>query len=230
MSQILLVRHGQASFGSSDYDRLSELGLEQSRVLGQWFADSGQGFQRVVTGSLRRHRQTAEACLGISADIAWETEPGFDEYNHHDVLVKHHPPFKDPTEVKRFLASSRNARFEFQEIFAAAMARWMSGGHDGEYVESWPLFRERCVGALKRLLGSLDKSQSVIVFTSGGTIATLCQYLLGFSDRQVAALNWTLVNGAVTKLLCRPGHANLSYLNSYAHLERLGRSELITYR
>ena len=34
MSRILLVRHGQASFGADDYDDLSPTGHEQSRVLG----------------------------------------------------------------------------------------------------------------------------------------------------------------------------------------------------
>jgi broad specificity phosphatase PhoE len=235
MGQILLVRHGQASFGSSNYDQLSEMGLEQSRLLGEWFANTGQQFHRVITGGLKRHRQTAKACLvmlpkATLAETDWETNPGFDEYNHHDVLVKHHPPFEDPEEVKRFLASGRHARYAFQEIFAAAMERWMSGRHDAEYVESWPVFRERCVGAFKRVLASVDKSQSVIVFTSGGTIATLCQHVLGFSDRQVATLNWTLVNCAVTKLLYRPGHVSMSYLNNYAHLEWLGTPEFITYR
>ncbi|TFW09296.1 histidine phosphatase family protein [Oxalobacteraceae bacterium OM1] len=235
MGQILLVRHGQASFGSSNYDRLSDLGLEQSRLLGEWFANTGQQVNRVVTGSLKRHRQTADACMAMLpkanlAETDWETDAGFDEYNHHDVLVKHHPPFEDPEEVKRFLASSPNARYAFQEIFAASMARWMSGQHDAEYVESWPVFRERCTGALKRLLERADKSQSVLVFTSGGTIATLCQQVLGISDAQVAKLNWSLVNCAVTKLLYRPGHVTLSYLNNYAHLEWLGKPESVTYR
>ena len=34
MSNIYLVRHGQASFGAADYDQLSELGLRQSALLG----------------------------------------------------------------------------------------------------------------------------------------------------------------------------------------------------
>ncbi|HJV74342.1 MAG TPA: phosphoglycerate mutase family protein, partial [Noviherbaspirillum sp.] len=58
MGQIYLVRHGQASFGSANYDQLSELGLEQARLLGEWFANSRQQFHRVVTGDMRRHRQT----------------------------------------------------------------------------------------------------------------------------------------------------------------------------
>ena len=41
MSTILLVRHGQASFGAADYDNLSPTGHEQSRVLGAALAARG---------------------------------------------------------------------------------------------------------------------------------------------------------------------------------------------
>lgn len=240
MGQILLVRHGQASFGSVNYDQLSELGVEQSRLLGDWFSKSRQQFHRVVTGDLKRHKQTADACIsqlteGRVTQDNWQTDPGFNEYDHHEVLVRHRPDFDDREVVKRFLASSPNAKHAFQDIFESAMARWMSGQHDRDYREPWPVFRERCVGALRRLLDSADKSQSIVVFTSGGTIATICQHVLGLSDKQVADLNWTLVNSAVTKLLYRSGggpsgRVTLSYLNNYAHLELFGQSHTITYR
>ncbi|OWW22577.1 histidine phosphatase family protein [Noviherbaspirillum denitrificans] len=235
MGQIYLVRHGQASFGSANYDQLSDLGMEQARLLGEWFANSRQKFNRVVTGSLKRHRQTADACLAQlpkahRIDTDWVTDPGFDEYDHHEVMVRHRPEFEDPEEVKRFLASSPQAKYAFQDIFQAAMSRWMSGQYDGDYREPWPAFQARCVGALQRLVEGADKSQNIIVFTSGGTISTICQHLLGLSDRQVAELNWTLVNCAMTKLFYQPGRVSLSYLNNYAHLEWLGQPESITYR
>jgi broad specificity phosphatase PhoE len=235
MGQIYLVRHGQASFGSANYDQLSELGLEQARLLGEWFANSHQKFQRVVTGGLKRHRQTADACIAMlpkaaRVDTDWHTDPGFDEYDHDDVLVKHRPDFEDPREVQRFLASDPKAKYAFQEIFQQAMARWMSGEHDADYREPWPEFRSRCVGALRRVVDSADRSQNIIVFTSGGTIATICQHVLGLGDNQTAALNWSLVNCALTKLLYQPGRVSLSYLNNYSHLEWLGQPHTITYR
>lgn len=63
MALLFLVRHGQASFGSADYDRLSELGRQQSRWLGEHFAGRGLQFRRVVAGSLRRQQSTAEEIL-----------------------------------------------------------------------------------------------------------------------------------------------------------------------
>jgi broad specificity phosphatase PhoE len=240
MGQIFLVRHGQASFGAADYDRLSETGLEQSRLLGAWLAGSGQRFGRVVTGTLRRHRQTAEACLAaLPSDRwpggAWDTDPGFDEYDHEEVLVRHRPDFADPKAARAALEREDNPRRAFQQVFAQAMARWMGGQHDAEYRESWPAFRARCTGALARLVDGAGGSQSVLVFTSGGPIAAICQELLGVPDRNAADLNFSLVNSAVTKLLFNAarngaGRVSLSYLNNFAHLEQDGRAQHITYR
>jgi broad specificity phosphatase PhoE len=235
MGQIYLVRHGQASFGTANYDRLSDLGVQQARLLGQWFAHRNQGFHRVVTGGMMRHRQTADACMAVlpqelRMEKEWESDVGFNEYDHHEVLLRHRPDFVDPIAVKDFLARSENPKRVFQEIFQLAMTRWMDGRHDQEYGEPWPVFRNRCIAAFQRLLNSAGPSQNIIVFSSGGTIATLCQHVLGLPDRQTAELNWSMVNCSVTKLFYQPGKVTLSYLNNYAHLESLGEKHSITYR
>jgi broad specificity phosphatase PhoE len=235
MGQIYLVRHGQASFGDADYDRLSATGIEQARLLGQWFAGCGQRFGGAVTGSLRRHRQTAEACLFALPEpqrpaAAWHTDAGFDEYDHDEIFRRGDPAFADPAAARAAFERSANPKRAFQEAFAAAMERWMASTHNGGYRESWPAFRARCVEALKRVADGAGASQSVIVFTSGGPIAAICQELLGLSDRRAAELNWSLVNSAVTKLLYQPGRISLSYLNSFPHLEQTGQAQTITYR
>ena len=235
MGQIYLVRHGQASFGTEDYDRLSDLGTEQARLLGEWFANCKQSFNQVVTGSLKRHRQTADACIGVlpkaqRIDTDWLTDAGFNEYDHDDVLIQHRPDFAEAQAIPRFLAENENGKRAFQKIFQESMTRWMSGAHDADYREPWPVFRQRCVSALERLVDGAGQSQNIIVFTSGGTIATLCQHLLGLQDRQMAELNWSLVNSAVTKLLYQSGRVSLSYLNNFSHLEWLGEKHSVTYR
>ncbi len=247
MGQILLVRHGQASFGSSNYDQLSERGQDQAGLLGQWLAQRGQRLDRVVTGTMARHHQSAVACLaqlaGAPAPEAWHADGGFNEYDHDEILHRQRPDFAEPGEVRRFLAGTENGSRVFQQIFQDAMARWMGGAHDAEYREPWPLFRQRCIAALHRLVASAGASQTAIVFTSGGTIATLCQHVLRMPDPQVFALNWTLVNSGVTKLYHRADAANaapseqadaslltLGYLNNYAHLEALGDAHAVTYR
>ncbi|HXA48608.1 MAG TPA: histidine phosphatase family protein [Burkholderiaceae bacterium] len=245
MGQIFLVRHGQASFGSADYDQLSPLGVEQARVLGEWFGQCGQRFDRVITGDLKRHKQTAESCmqaLGAFTDqqIERQIDAGFNEYDHEEIMLRHRPEFADPEATKRFLATQENPKRAFQHEFEQAMARWMSGKHDADYRETWHAFRSRCTAALARLVDGADASQKIAVFTSGGTISTLCQHVMELSDYSVYQLNWSLVNSAVTKLLFQSGQIasgqaaasriSLSYLNNYAHLERLGKNEAITYR
>ncbi|MBY0556888.1 MAG: histidine phosphatase family protein [Burkholderiaceae bacterium] len=234
MGQIYLVRHGQASFGSANYDQLSTLGYEQARLLGQWYAKRQQTFQRVIVGGMERHQQTADACLAelpktLLGDSAWQTDPAFAEFDHHQVMLRHCPEFGDLALFKQMLARNANPQRALEELFRAAVQRWMSGWHDDDYSETWPAFRRRCIAALERLDGQHSK-QNTIVFTSGGVIATLMQHLLGLQDYQVMEMMWTLVNASVTKLLQRPGEFTLSYLNNYAHLEWLGTAESVTYR
>ncbi len=234
MGQIFLVRHGQASFGKANYDQLSELGFEQARLLGQWYANTRQPFSKVINGGMLRHRQTADACMEVLPkklliETEWITDADFAEFDHQEVLLRHCPEFADAVAFKALLASQVDPPRALEHVFRAAMQRWMSCAHDGDYAETWPDFRRRCARALERL--DTDSSQqTTIVFTSGGVIAALIQHLLGLQDFQVMELNWTLANCAVTKLLHRPGQFTLSYLNNYAHLEWLGQPGAVTYR
>ena len=47
VSTLYVIRHGQASFGAADYDRLTEIGVEQAGLLGLHLAgkarDLGEG-------------------------------------------------------------------------------------------------------------------------------------------------------------------------------------------
>ena len=66
MSELYLVRHGQASFGSSDYDQLSEIGFKQSNVFGEFFVSRNIIFDRSfavicgVTG--KQYRRSVRVC------------------------------------------------------------------------------------------------------------------------------------------------------------------------
>ena len=73
MGLVLLVRHGQASFGADDYDVLSEAGWEQGRVLGRALADVVPA--AVLHGEMRRQRDTA---LGMAEGAGWDGQPEVD--------------------------------------------------------------------------------------------------------------------------------------------------------
>ena len=63
MATIYLIRHGQASFGAENYDKLSELGCRQAEVAGEYFRDTGIQFDAVYSGDLSRQRETARLAL-----------------------------------------------------------------------------------------------------------------------------------------------------------------------
>jgi broad specificity phosphatase PhoE len=235
MGEVYLVRHGQASFGAADYDQLSDLGHAQARHLGAWFGDCGVQFGRVVTGSLRRHRETAAGVLEtLPAPLTPLQQPeidtGFNEYDHTEILTRHCPALGDPAQTKQLLAQASSPGRAVQRIFTEAMQRWLSSRHDDDYTESWNAFRSRCLKALWRLAEGAGEARRVVVFTSGGPIAAICQSLLDLPDHRMIELNQSIVNSAVTKLLCQPGRVSLSYLNNFAHLERAGTPDAVSYR
>jgi broad specificity phosphatase PhoE len=235
MGQILLVRHGQAQFGTEDYDRLSELGREQARLLGDWFAKRDRKLDVAVTGNMKRHRETAEVCLmqmpaGMRPKGDWRADGGFDEYDADEVVICHRPEFADSEALRAHIRASENPKRAFQGMFAAAMTRWMCGEHDTDYRESWQAFQGRCVAALKRVIDGSGPSQRVVIFTSGGPIAAICQHLLGLNPQRTLDVNSVLVNCATTGLLYQPHLVSLSYLNNYAHLEQSGNPQMVTYR
>ncbi|MBT8142171.1 MAG: histidine phosphatase family protein, partial [Gammaproteobacteria bacterium] len=60
MAELYLIRHAQASFGAANYDKLSELGHQQSHWLGEHLARHAFDFDTVVLGDMVRHRETLE--------------------------------------------------------------------------------------------------------------------------------------------------------------------------
>lgn len=232
MSAVYLVRHAQASFGSADYDRLSPLGLEQARVLGDALRRRLPGVDAIFTGSLRRHRQTAEACLAAMGIVGATARvvSGLDEVDHHELLVRLDPRYADRSALGGEVGScGGDPRRSFQAIFADAFERWIGGAHDGDYTVSWPAFRRRSDAALDEILCALPPSSTAVAFTSGGPITAMCVGLLGVAPTHVPRIAWALVNAGVTKVLRGRAGTTLSTVNDHAHFEGERRS-LVTYR
>ncbi|SNY61427.1 histidine phosphatase family protein [Paractinoplanes atraurantiacus] len=226
MARLLLVRHGQASFGADDYDALSGLGGEQARVLGKSLADRGIRPSLVLRGSLRRHEQTVAGLLeGLGDDVPVSVDDGWDEFDFQRVVELHEPDYRER------MGSAR----AFQELFEAATGRWCSGEYDGEYAESFPAFRSRVGGALERTGELLKERREVVVVSSGGPIALVASLLTAGAEAgpvtmatMWTALNRVVVNTGVTKLVSGRSGLWLSTYNEHTHLEADPR--LLTYR
>jgi broad specificity phosphatase PhoE len=230
MGAVYLVRHGQASFGAADYDKLSELGVEQARVLGGALGARLERVDAVVTGTMLRHRETAAACLGaLGLTLEPRQVADFNEFDHEEVVVRHTPRYADKAVLREELAAAKDPRRAFQELFTQAVARWVAGGHDAEYRESWAAFKARSLKALDALVASLGPSKTALVFTSGGPITAVAQELLGIPDAHAFRMNWTLANCGVTKVIYSERGRYLSTLNEHAHFEGAHRA-LLTYR
>src|SRR4029453_8057845 len=88
MSTLYLVRHGQASFGTDNYDQLSATGRAQAQALGRYFAGLGERIDRIYSGSLQRQLQTAEVLVaelgGGNPEIG--IDAAFNEYDSDVIL------------------------------------------------------------------------------------------------------------------------------------------------
>ncbi|HEU0198042.1 MAG TPA: histidine phosphatase family protein [Nevskiaceae bacterium] len=234
MTSILLIRHGQASFGAADYDDLSPLGERQARMLGAALHEQRVSATRVLCGAMRRHRQTAQACLAaLGCGLTPDIDAGWNEYDHNDVLHVADPQRRARHEMTAEFAFATDPHRAFRQAFTAAMGRWIGGAHDDEYRESWPAFKARVAQALEACRSTLQPHGTALVFSSGGAIAAACGSVLGLSDAQILALNTALVNASVTKLLVARDGLRLSSFNGHTHFERQPRdaagTRLVTY-
>ena len=232
MGELLLIRHGQASFGAADYDQLSPVGEQQSRRLGQWLRDSATPPALIASGTLRRHAQTLQQCVeAAGVDAARLVLPGLDELDHVELLQKHRPDLVGHAALGAELECSDDPQRAFQKIFAAAVARWTGGAHDGDYRRTWPDFRVQALGALQALAERAAADEGDIwAFTSGGPIAVIVTELLGAPVARTFALSWPLVNTGLTRVRLGPRQHQLITYNAWPHLPGAAHASLVTHR
>jgi broad specificity phosphatase PhoE len=211
---VYLVRHGQASFGQDDYDVLSPTGQLQSTVVGAELCRRELTFDQAWSGTLRRQRDTATACLAAAGiDIECRVDPRWDEYDLYSVAPEH----------RNGQAAAGSPR-EFQRVLEQAIQAWSADGG--------PTWREFCGtgrAALAELCATLGRGGTGLVFTSGGVIAAICTNLLKLSPEGFLAINRTMANAGITKIVHGQSGTSLVSLNEHAHFEGPNR-ELLSYR
>jgi broad specificity phosphatase PhoE len=220
MGVLLLVRHGQASLGTADYDNLSDAGRRQAEMLGARLARTDLAIDRVVSGALRRQRDTAQAVLAaLGRPLAeLQTDERLDEYDHVEVLARHTTEVTFATAT----ASGETGR-ALQSTLEEAIGRWISG--ETGYSESHDAFIERVLNAVRQLVAGPGGTVAV---TSGGVIAAFCAQALGLPEERWPGLARLLVNASITKVISGHTGTSLVTFNDHAHLEP--DRGLITYR
>jgi broad specificity phosphatase PhoE len=142
MGTLYLVRHGQASFGAADYDKLSELGHRQSVRLGEHFAQKGLRFDAVMAGTLRRHLETLagirEGMQHQGEHLPWE---GLNEYDSEAIIATVHPEkLQKPTSPEMYRAHFR--------LLRDGLAKWMAGVVSPQGMPSYEQFVDGVASAL----------------------------------------------------------------------------------
>ncbi len=235
MSVLVLVRHGQASVHAADYDRLSALGEEQGRVLGEHWADKGERFDRVVVGPLRRQRQTSEAVAAVfrRRGLDWPAPESMAELDEHQgpAVIEHNSAalFREigVSPAEQDAGGEAGSLRRYLKIYRLGTRRWIRGaletppGH-----EPWADFRARVEAGIGRLTGGDARGQRIAAFTSGGVVAAAVGLALGLDDRKVLELSWRVRNAALTELLFGGGRLALDTFNTMPHLRE---ERLVTY-
>ena len=224
MGQLFLVRHGQASFGADDYDQLSDVGREQSSVVGQALSARGVTPSAIIVGSLRRHRQTAEAAAASAGwDLPIKEDPGWDELDHEAILAAYTGmPFQ---EILAEGAREPEPERAFQKLYVEATAAWAADAlpqpsqrANHVALEHFSQFRERVEAAHARALEALAAGSQAVVFTSGGSIGWAANSLLSGTIELWQRLNLVAINTGVTTVVTGRSGAHLVSFNEHGHL------------
>lgn len=254
MAIIYLVRHGQASANSVNYDCLSPLGEQQANLVGEALLsklalpNTPPVVPFVVKGAMLRHQQTARYLVdGLSSQQNQHVEPVTDarwnEYDHQNILAGLDQRLATPNGMKQYFVEEGLTRYDFRQVFMSAMQCWLTASpnvssttgidtNSFKYTESWYEFESRIQGAFDDLVNQVVKEHIdvSVVFTSGGPISLVSARLLGLPDNEFMKVNWNLVNGGITKILVNPKNRDisLSVLNEHDVLETQSR-KMVTY-
>lgn len=218
MVEITLVRHGQANTGATDeesYDKLSDLGRQQARWVGEYFAQTGQKFDHVFAGSLNRQRDTAgEISQIIGGDVAQD-----ERLNEIDYFGLADSMFQ----TKGIPVPTTGE--EFAPHVPMTFDAWIAG-EIGSAKETYPEFETRVNGFLNdaRALGG-----RVLLVSSGGVISKVKRRVMGLDTQQWAQALLSTRNSSIHRYHLFLDELHLDVFNAIPHLDHVDRAHARTY-
>jgi broad specificity phosphatase PhoE len=223
MATVMLIRHGQASYGQADYDVLSPLGVEQARKVGELLAT--QHIDALFVGPLVRQRGTATYARETAPDLPPAvTLEGLAEFSGFDMVKAFMPKLVDEDPELAFLISNPT-RAGADRAFKAILAKWSRDEWRIAGVERVHEFAKRVEGALDHVISACGSGGRVAVVTSGGVIGVAVGLVFGASAHHMIRASLVVKNASITelKLTTRefawdPDKISLALFNSVAHL------------
>lgn len=205
MGTLYLIRHGQASYGEADYDRLSTRGHEQARALGRWLA--GARLDALYSGPLRRQVQTASIATDAAKDLGISLPHTTQllelaEYPAFEML-QHLVP-RLVTEDTKFeaLKTAPTPRL-LDEAFHTILRKWANDEWWVDGVERVSEFVARVRGGLTRMLGAARSGARIACVTSAGPIGVAVGMTFGIPEDRMVRTSIVIRNASVTELRFR---------------------------
>ena len=230
MGTLYLVRHGQAAFGTDHYDRLTDLGVAQARLLGGYFCRRQIRFDAVFTGTLRRQTETARGIFEGHPELRTpplqETFPGLDEYKPEAIMMALTGSFPAPA-----LAAARRDPLVVREHFRVlreALLAWAEDRTQPEGMPAWQAFQDSAVAALVEARQRFPDG-NVLIVSSGGPIAAIVAATLNAPPATAVELNLRIRNSSLTEFAATPRRHNLVSFNGLPHLDTNPDPTLTTY-
>jgi broad specificity phosphatase PhoE len=226
MANLILIRHAQASLLSQNYDQLSETGLYQSTLLGKYFADISLSTNRIIRGSLKRHQQTADGiCESLSKPSDIEVDDRWNEFDFKTLIKAYLATYHD----QPLAYDNKTDPKIFFSILKKAIKAWSEGLIDNENMESWQHFHQRINNALEDICTVSEKTDTILVVSSGGAISMALKQVLQIDADKMIDLNFQIKNSSFSSMEIKKDRLVLSSFNQVPHLELKERQSLITY-
>jgi broad specificity phosphatase PhoE len=230
MATVMLIRHGQASYGQADYDKLSPLGVEQARMIGTFLAT--QKIDAVFCGPLVRQVGTATHARETAPELpAAVTLDGLAEFPGFDI-VKAFLPRLAEEDPELAVLISKPTRELADRAFKAIIAKWSRDEWRIAGVERVHEFAARVQGALDRIVAECGSGGRVAVVTSGGVIGVAAGLVFGATAHHMIRASLVVKNASISELKVRtrefawdPDKISLVSFNSVAHLPAAMQTE-----
>jgi len=228
---LLLIRHGQASYGEVDYDRLSNRGQEQARALGRALART-RPLDAVYAGPLRRQQQTIAVAAAESAAHGiqlprLETLPELAEYPAFEML-QHLVPKLVAEDPKFAALESEPTPRLLDEAFHAVLGKWSRDEWAVDGLERVSEFVERVRTGLDRVLRGRRSGARIAAITSAGPIGVAVGLAFGIPAERMVRTSIVIRNASITEMVFKskdfdwqPDQLSLVTFNLTTHLDDL---------
>lgn len=216
MSHITLIRHGQANTHAKDeasYDQLSDLGHQQARWLGAHLRDTHQHHTRLYTGTLQRHRETAQ---GMATDMEATEDARLNELEYFTMA--------QALEDEHGIAAPEDPS-QFVHHFPIVLTHWRDDKLEGA-PERFSQFETRITDALREIGAGAGPA---LVVTSGGLIAMTMRTHLGLDVPAMAKVALAIMNTSIHRLHPIGGTMSPVMFNAIPHLEAPDRHHAQTH-